>query len=397
MPDTVKDRIAAEFRKHEADVLDLSHRIGADPELAFEEHRTAAAIVDLLRTHGGFTVEEGIAGLATAFSATVGNGSLAVGLCAELDALPEIGHGCGHNVIAASSVGAALALAPVADELDLTVRLLGTPAEERGAGKAIMLREGAFDGLHAAMMMHPTLKDMAAPHIRAMRHWPITYHGRTGHASRPFDALNAGDAVTIAQVAIGLLRQQIRDSDRIHTVIRQAGSAVNVIPGHAVVECMVRADTLDEVDALWTRVRACFEAGALGAGVRLEIGEPLMSVNGFRHDHVLAGLFRSNAQDLGRVFPDYPDRSLGSTDMAEVSVQLPAIHPVLSFDRPPEEGNHTAGFAAAACGPEGDRAVRDGGLALALTTADAARDTQIRRRLTESGAFAWAGRNGAER
>ncbi|MCE0765168.1 amidohydrolase [Pseudonocardia kujensis] len=387
----VKDRIAAEFARHEPAVVALSRRMGADPEVAFEEHRTAAAVVGLLREHGGFTVEEGVAGLDTAFTATVGSGSLAVGLCAELDALPGIGHGCAHNVITATSLGAALALAPLADELDLTIRLLGTPAEEVLAGKAIMLREGAFDGLHAALMTHPTLKDMATPTIRAVRHWSISYRGRTAHASRPFEALNAADAVTVAQVGIGLLRQQKRDADRVHTWVKEAGTAVNVIAGVAVVECMVRADTLDEVDLLWPRVRACFEAGALAAGVEVEIVE-LASAHGFRHDRDLAGLFQTNAETLGRTFPDHPDKAIGSTDMAEVSVRIPSIHPVLSFDSPPEEGNHTAAFARTAAGPEGARAIHDGGLALAWTVADAAQDTALRRRLTEPGPFAWAER-----
>jgi len=390
MPSTVKDRISAEFSRHEPRVIELSHRIAAQPELAFEEHKTAAAIVELLRAHGGFVIEEEVAGLDTAFAATAGHGSLVVGLCAELDALPGIGHGCGHNVIAAASVGAALALAEAADDLDVTVRLLGTPGEERGAGKKIMLRNRAFDGLHTAMMMHPQLKDMATPRTRALGHWSVSYHGHTGHASRPFQARNAADAVTIAQVAIGLLRQQLRPSDRVHTVIKEAGSAVNVIPGHAVVECMVRADTLKEVDALWARVRGCFEAGAVGADVTMQVSEPLMLLNGFQHDAALAALFQSNAEALGRVFPDYPDQSLGSTDMAEVSVQMPAIHPVLSFNCPPEHGNHTAEFAAAAAGPEGDRAVHDGGLALAWTIADAAQDKEIRHRLTDAGPFRWA-------
>jgi amidohydrolase len=387
MPASVKDRIAAEFARHEPAVVELSRRIGAHPEIAFEEHRTAAAVVELLKAHGGFDVEEGVAGLDTAFAATAGTGSLAVGLCAELDALPGIGHGCAHNVITGTSVAAALALAPVADELDLTIRLLGTPAEEVLTGKVIMLRAGAFDGLHAAMMVHPTLKDMAAPHIRAVRHWAISYQGRTAHASRPFEALNAADAVTVAQVAIGLLRQQKRDADRVHTWVREAGTAVNVIPGAATVECMIRADSLDDVDLLWPRVRSCFEAGALAAGVGMEITE-LASVNGFHHDRDLAGLFQTNAEALGRTFPYY-DRSLGSTDMAEVSVHMPAIHPVLSFDSPPEDGNHTAAFARTASGPEGARAIHDGGLALAWTIADAARDGALRRRLTEAGPFVW--------
>ncbi|HJP72851.1 MAG TPA: amidohydrolase [Pseudonocardiaceae bacterium] len=389
MTQSVKTKIAAEFEAHEPDLLALSHRIAANPELAFEEHETAATIVDVLRAHGGFTIEQKTAGLDTAFCATAGHGSLVVGLCAELDALPGIGHACGHNVIAAASVGAAIALAAAADELDITVRLLGTPAEERGAGKEIMLRNGAFDGLHAAMMMHPQLKDMPDPHIRALRHWSITYLGHGGHATRPFEALNASDAVTIAQVAIGLLRQQKRDSDRIHTVIKEAGAAVNIIPDRAVVECMVRSNTLDEVDALWPRVLACFEAGAIGAGVQMQVSEPLMSLNGFRHDTEMVRLFQANAEALGRTFPDYPDRSLGSTDMSEVSVHLPAIHPVLSFDAPPEHGNHTPQFAAAAAGPEGDRAIHDGGLGLAWTIADIAQNKDIRHRLTATGPFQW--------
>lgn len=384
----LKDRIAAEFARHEPAVVALSNRIAADPEIAFSEHRTAAAVVELLGAHGGFDVATAVAGLDTAFTATTGSGALAIGLCAELDALPGIGHGCAHNVITGASVAAALALAPVADELDLTIRLLGTPAEEVLAGKAIMLRAGAFDGLHAAMMMHPTLKDMAAPHIRAVRHWSISYRGRTAHASRPFEARNAADAVTVAQVAIGLLRQQKRDADRVHTWVRDAGTAVNVIPGSATVECMVRADTLADVDLLWPRVRSCLEAGALAAGVSVEVTE-VASANGFRHDGDLAGLFQVNAEALGRTFPDHADRSLGSTDMAEVSVHMPAIHPVLSFDAPPEDGNHTAAFARAAAGPEGARAIHDGGLALAWTIADTARDGELRRRLTAPGPFAW--------
>jgi amidohydrolase len=389
MPHSVKDRIAAEFDAREPALLALSHRISENPELAFEEYETAAAVIEVLRAHGGFTIEEKTAGLDTAFSATAGHGSLVIGLCAELDALPGIGHACAHNVIASASVGAALALADVADELDLTVKLLGTPAEERGMGKVVMLRNGAFDGLHAAMMMHPMLKDMVTPHVRALRHWSISYEGRTGHASRPFQALNAADAVTIAQVAIGLLRQQMRDSDRVHTVIKEAGTAVNVIPGHAVVECMVRSDTLEEVDALWAKVRACFDAGAIGAGVRMEVSEPLYSANGFQHDAGMAEFFQANAEALGRTFPDYPDRALGSTDMSEVSVRMPAIHPVLSFTAPPEDGNHTAAFAALARGPEGDRALHDGGLALALTIADIAQDADTRARLTAPGPYRW--------
>ncbi|WP_290058422.1 M20 family metallopeptidase [Amycolatopsis solani] len=376
--------IESAFARHLEDVLALSHVINADPELAFEEHRTSAAITDVLARHG-FAVEKGVADLPTAFVASVGSGDLVFGICAEMDALPGIGHGCGHNTIAAAAVGAALALAPFADELGLTLKMFGTPAEERGTGKEIMVNRGVFTGTHAAMMVHPSLKDVVSPQFRASRSWRIEYTGRGGHASRPWNALNAADAVVVAQTAIGLLRQQLRDGVRVHCVVPEAGSAVNVIPDRVVAECMIRCDTIAEVDEVWARVRRCFEAGALAAGTTVDFTTQPSLYREFRHDPDLAALFETHAKTLGRTFPDYPDKLFGSTDMGNVSQVIPALHPMLSFDLPAEDGNHTAAFAAAAGGAEGDRFVRDGGLAMALTIADVARSAPIRARLTASG------------
>ncbi|WP_372671142.1 M20 family metallopeptidase [Amycolatopsis kentuckyensis] len=376
--------IESAFARHLDDVLALSHAINADPELAFEEHRTSAAITDVLARHG-FAVEKPVADLPTAFVASVGSGELVFGICAEMDALPGIGHGCGHNTIAAAAVGAALALAPCADDLGLTLKVFGTPAEERGTGKEIMVNRGVFTGTHAAMMVHPSLKDVVSPQFRASRSWRIDYTGRGGHASRPWNALNAADAVVVAQTAIGLLRQQLRDGVRVHCVVQEAGSAVNVIPDRVVAECMIRCDTIAEVDEVWARVRRCFEAGALAAGTTVDFTTQPSLYREFRHDPDLAALFETHAKTLGRTFPDYPDKLFGSTDMGNVSQVLPALHPMLSFDLPAEDGNHTAAFAAAAGGAEGDRFVRDGGLAMALTIADIARSAPIRARLTASG------------
>ncbi|MEV6621921.1 M20 family metallopeptidase [Amycolatopsis sp. NPDC051106] len=376
----IEQRVERAFEQNLDSVLELSHRINAHPELAFEEHATSAALVAALES-GGFSVEKGVAGLPTAFAASAGSGGFVFGLCAEMDALPGIGHGCGHNVIAASAVGAALALAPYAGELGLTIRVFGTPAEEKGTGKEIMVNEGVFDGTHAAMMVHPTLKDVVVPHLRASRSWQVTYTGVGGHASRPWSALNAGDATVVAQTAIGLLRQQLRDGIRVHHVVKEAGAAVNVIPDHAVVDCMVRADTIDEVDEVWERVRRCFEAGAVATGTGVEYTALPSIYREFRHDPDLAPLFERHAKAVGRTFPDYPDKMFGSTDMGNVSLRVPAIHPMLSFDLPPEEGNHTAAFALAAGGPEGDRFVRDAGLAMALTVVEAARSGRTRERL----------------
>ncbi|MBQ6639769.1 MAG: M20 family metallopeptidase [Saccharopolyspora sp.] len=375
------ERIEGTFERNLDSVLELSHRINANPELAFEEHETSASIIAALEDGGRFTVEEGVADLPTAFVASAGHGDLVFALCAEMDALPGIGHGCGHNVIAASAVGAALALAPYADELGLTVRVVGTPAEERGTGKEIMVNRGVFDDTHAAMMVHPSLKDVVTPQLRASRSWQVTYTGRGGHASRPWNALNAGDATVVAQTAIGLLRQQLRDGVRVHHVVKEAGAAVNVIPDRAVTDCMIRCDTIAEVDEVWERVRRCFDAGAVATGTSVEYSALPSIYREFRHDPDLAPLFEQNAKAIGRTFPDYPDTMFGSTDMGNVSLRIPAIHPMLSFDLPPEDGNHTAAFAIAAARPEGDRFVHDAGLAMALTIAHAAQTDSVRTRL----------------
>jgi amidohydrolase len=380
----IKARIESEFGANLDLVLDLSHKINANPELAFEEHRTSAAIATVLEQRG-FAVQKQVADLPTAFVASAGAGDLVFGICAEMDALPGIGHGCGHNTIAAAAVGAGLALAPFADELGLTVKIFGTPAEEKGTGKEIMVNRGVFDGTHAAMMVHPSVKDVVTPQVRAARSWQIVYTGRGAHASRPWSALNAADATVVAQTAIGLLRQQLRDGIRVHHVVKEAGSAVNVIADRAVIDCMIRCDTIDEVDEVWERVRRCFEAGAVATGTTVQLTTLPSLYREFRHDQDLASLFQLHAQALGRTFPDYPDKLFGSTDMGNVSQVVPALHPMLSFDLPPEAGNHTAAFAAAAGGPEGDRFVRDGGLAMALTIADVARSEPIRARLMAAG------------
>ncbi|RZL79540.1 MAG: amidohydrolase, partial [Rhodococcus sp. (in: high G+C Gram-positive bacteria)] len=191
------------------EVVALSHSIHAEPELAFEEYRSVAKVLDTLRAHH-FEIESGVAGIDTAFTASVGSGELVIGICAEYDALPEIGHACGHNMIAASAVGAALALAPVADALGITVRVLGTPAEETGGGKVLMLERGVFDDIGAALMVHPGPFDIVGATSLALADVAVKFTGRAAHASAaPEWGINAGDAVTVAQVALGLIRQHL--------------------------------------------------------------------------------------------------------------------------------------------------------------------------------------------
>jgi amidohydrolase len=361
----------------------LSHRIHARPELAFEEEHAARWCAEVL-DDAGFAVEPGICELPTAFVARAGRGPLHLVFCAEYDSLPGMGHACGHNVIAAIGVGAGIAAARVADEVGLTVSVLGTPAEERGGGKVLLLERGAFAGMHAALMVHPAPVDAVEPPTLAWSHFDVHYTGKAAHASAfPEFGVNAADAVTVAQTAIGLLRQHIRRGDRIHGIVTHGGDAPNVVPAHASASYIVRAESLGELDEIRARVLRCFEAGALATGARMEVrpsGPPYAEVV---HDGALAALYRRNAEALGRSIPDLGlllERSAASTDMGNVSHVLPSIHPVIGIDSLPAV-NHQPEFAAHCVTPAADRAIVDGGLALAWTAIDIARDPALSARL----------------
>lgn len=366
----------------------LSHDLHAHPETAFAEHRSAAAVAGAL-ADDGFDVTEGVCALPTAFAARAGSGPLVLAICAEYDALPGVGHACGHNVIAAAAVGAGLALAPLADDLGLTVLVLGTPAEEGGGGKVLMLDRGAFDGVHAAMMVHPWPAERLAARCLAVSHFDVHFTGREAHASAaPWEGVNALDAMTVSQVAIGLLRQHLRPGDQVHGVVLEGGEAANVVPAAARGRFMCRADTLEALGRLDPRVRACFDAGALatGATVRFEELSPVYS-----HMHSDAGLlaaYRANAEALGRRFrlddEEVPPPTL-STDMANVSLALPTIHPLIGIDAGGAV-NHQPAFARACATASADAAVRDGALAMAWTAIDAAASPALRGRLLEAAA-----------
>jgi amidohydrolase len=308
-----------------------------------------------------------------------------VGICAEYDALPGIGHACGHNVIASSAVGSGLALARLADDLGITVKVFGTPAEEGGGGKVIMLERGAFDGVHAAMMVHPAPVDAAQMDCLAVAHIDVHFRGKAAHAAAyPGEGVNAADAVTVAQVAIGLLRQHFRGRrDQVHGIVIRGGDAPNIVPDHTVAKYYLRAATVDELEELRPRVMRCFEAGALATGATLEVEQMSPVYSHFDADAAMSELFVGNAELLGRRFTRSGGRAAmsgGSTDMANVSLALPAIHPLLGIDSLPAV-NHQAEFAEAAGSPAADRAVVDGAVAMAWTVIDLASDPQQRDRL----------------
>ncbi|HXQ19212.1 MAG TPA: M20 family metallopeptidase [Acidimicrobiales bacterium] len=377
-----KARAGAAVERNLSDLLALSHAIHAAPELSFAEDRAARRTADVLRA-GGFAVTQGVADLPTAFSARAGSGPLVVALCAEYDALPEVGHACGHNMIAASSVGAGLALAQVADEAGLTVLVLGTPAEEGGGGKVLMLDRGVFDEAHLAMMVHPWPSDRVTAHCLAVSHFDVHYRGKEAHAAAaPWRGINAADAMTIAQVAIGLLRQHLNPGDLVHGVVLEAGSAPNVVPASATGRFMCRARTLEDLAVLEPRVKRCFEAGALATGAAISYEVLCPPYSHMEPDRELLALYRTNAESLGRNFDldDTEPPPAVSTDMANVSLVVPTIHPLIGIETHGAV-NHQAEFTAACITPSADRAVRDGALALAWTAIDAAATPAVRDRL----------------
>ena len=378
-----KEAAAAAVDRHLPQLVELSHFVHAHPELCFGETVSARAVAAALQA-GGLAVATGVYDLPTALESRAGDGELTVAMCAEYDALPEIGHACGHNIIAATAVGAGIALAEVAGELGLTVRVLGTPAEEGGGGKVLMLERGAFAGVHAAMMVHPWSSEHVSAKCLAVAHFDVTFRGKEAHASSaPWEGVNAQDALTVAQVAIGLLRQQLPPGDQVHGVVTKSPGAANVIPGAVTARYMVRSRTTRGLAALRPRVEAWFEAGARATGCRVDYEELSPVYSHMEADPDLQSAYRANAQALGREFEaedaEMPPHTL-STDMANVSLAVPSIHPLIRI----ESGgavNHQPDFAAACVTASADAAVRDGAVALAWTAIDAATDPVLRDRL----------------
>lgn len=368
-----KDEARARVEAHSDRIVAVSHALHAAPEIAWQEHGSAALLADELRALG-MEVSVGVADLPTAFIATAGSASHVVAVIAEYDALAGLGHACGHNVISAAAVGAASALVPLVDELDLTLRVIGTPAEEGGGGKIYLLDEGLFSDVDVAMMVHPGPADSGYARPLAVAHFDVRFAGAEAHASAyPELGVNAADAFTVAQVAIGLLRQQLPRTVRVHGIVREAGTAPNAIPATAHGSWYVRAETTAQLADAYERVLACFEAGALATGCRLEVAETSPRYSEFRNDEPLAALFAANARALGRDMDLAEDRPGGmntaSTDMGNVSQVVRAIHPYLSIDSLPAV-NHQAAFAVAAVSAAADRAALDGAILMAQTIID---------------------------
>jgi amidohydrolase len=355
--------------RRRGDLIELSHSIHAEPELAFDEHRSCAKTQALVAEYG-FEMTAAPGGLDTAFRASYGSGPLVVGICAEYDALPEIGHACGHNIIAASAVGTALALAEVADELGLTVVLLGTPAEELGGGKVLMLNAGTFDDIAATVMLHPGPVDIAAARSLALSEVTVDYTGRESHAAvAPYLGVNAADAVTVAQVAIGLLRQQLLPAQMVHGIVTHGGQATNVIPGRAELRYTMRAADMTALHQLEGRMAGCFSAGAIATGCTHQVSETAPAYAELLPDPWLSEVIRAEMLSFGREpLPQSVEATvpMGSTDMGNITQVMPGIHPVIGIDSG-GAAIHQPAFTAAAVGPSADKAVVEGAIMLART------------------------------
>jgi amidohydrolase len=365
----------------------LAQEIHAFKETSFQEVRSAEAIAALLE-EAGFEVERGTSGLPTAFSASAGSGDLTVALCVEYDALPDIGHACGHNLIAGASVAAALALRPFVDGLGITLKAIGTPAEEHGGGKALMLERGAFDGVGLALMVHPVQDGLtynpSGTSAQAVGRYTATFTGKAAHAAAaPHQGVNAADAAVLSQVAIGLLRQQIPSDHRIACFVAEAGHVTNIIPEKAVVQFECRAFTLPEYEALHQRVRNCFEGAALATGTALAIEEAEPLYEPLLQDDALAAHWTDAMDVFGKDTSRSSGLSGGSTDMGNISRVIPSLHPWLSIPGA-NVPIHSHAFAALADSPGAYGVMFEAATALAWTVAGAASTPVQRERFTKA-------------
>jgi amidohydrolase len=360
-------------------VVELSGRIHALAETSFQETESAALLANFLDERG-LTVTRELAGIPTAFVATAGTGSFTVGILLEYDALPDIGHACGHNLIAGAGVAAALALLPLLDELDITLKVYGTPAEEHGGGKVPLLEAGVFEDLAIALMIHPLPEGLsynpAGTSSQVVGRFRATYSGTAAHAAAaPHLAVNAADATVVAQVAIGLLRQQLPDNHRVALFVAEAGSVTNIIPDLAVVNFEARAFTRSEFDIAYTKVVRCFEAGALATGATLSI-EPVGPVyDALVQNEVLCDHWVDAMEVFGLDTTRSTGLSGGSTDMGNVSQRVPSIHPWIGIPGVTSPV-HSYDFAAEANTDAAYAAMLQAGAAMAFTVASVATSTE---------------------
>jgi amidohydrolase len=379
----VKERIAAEARALHPQLIRMSHELHDHPELAFEEHRAAELLTNELEEHG-FEVQRGVAGLDTAFIATYGSGEPVVAILAEYDALPKIGHACGHNLIATWGVGAGIALKRALPDVQGTIKVIGTPGEEGGGGKVFMADAGVFNGLDAAMMMHPRDTTYVDRGSLAITPYDVEFFGKSSHASSaPEAGINALDALLQVFFSVAQLRQAFPPQTRIHGVITDGGEAANVIPDHAAAHFLVRANDQAYHERLKQQFRNICEAAALATGATVRITEGI-SYKQRVCNTALVETFRDNLVDLGLTY-ETPTATtgVGSSDIGNVSQLVPTIHPYMQICDKGISG-HTNEFATAAGSERADELTATGATVLAWTAADVLLRPEVRERLKDT-------------
>lgn len=354
-----------------ADLLvEVSHEIHAHPEQNFEEF-FASELLSRAAQQSGFPVELHAYGAETGFAGDVGTGPT-VCVMSEYDALPDIGHGCGHNVIAAAGLGAAIGLASVASSAGGRVRYLGTPAEEGGGGKLVMARNGCLEGVDIAMMVHSADADLTSIDAIALQQLVMEYSGRASHAAAaPQHGRNALDAAVLGYMAVAALRQHILPTERVHGIFLRGGDKPNIVPSDAATEWYIRSDTISSLQELKPRVVAALESGAHACGCSVTHQWTGTAYADMVTNNSLAALYIANAGSLGRKVeaPSAHRRVVGSTDMGNISHMVPSIHPMIASA---QSGTsiHTKDFAAESIGLLADKAVIDGAKAMAMTAID---------------------------
>jgi amidohydrolase len=368
--DKLKALVIKEVDSRQDELRQLSLKIHATPELGFHEVKAVGWLSQYLKKNG-FSLEGGICQLATAFKGSYGKGKPAIAILAEYDALPKLGHACGHNLIAAIAVGAGVAAKAAIDRCGGSVLVIGTPAEELYGGKAIMVERGAFNNVDLAMMVHPGVYDAVTTEALACVGLDVEFFGRAAHAAaNPEAGINALEAMLLSFAAINSLRQHIKSTARLHGIITDGGEAANIVPAHSAASFIIRTKDEDYLDELMEKVLNCFVGAAAATGARLEYRWGKVRYAPLRNNMTLARLFRKNMQSLGRkVLLAEPGKAFGSTDMGNVSQVTPSIHPTVAI-APKEVTAHSPEFAQAAASEAGIKGMLDSAKAMAMTIVD---------------------------
>lgn len=375
MLDPLKQALIEEVDRLSPELLQISRSLHANPELAFEEYQATELLIRTLEEHG-FSLERGVARLTTAFTASYASGEgPTIAFLAEYDALPGMGHACGHNLIASASVGAALALKSRLDQVPGRVLLVGCPAEEKGGGKIPLVEAGLFQWVDAAMLVHPSNRTEMVKKALGMRDVQVEFFGKAAHAAAlPYLGINALDAVILTFNNINALRQQLRSDVRIHGVITHGGKAPNIIPDYAAALFYVRALDMGYLEELYQKVLGCFEAAASATGTTYQVKRAGHDYHPHKINYSLAQLFRQNLEALGAEVDQGPeDVELGSTDVGNVSQVVPTLQPTITICGP-KVSCHMPEFAVASGSSAGEEGMLLAARAMALTGLDLLRD-----------------------